>query len=401
MKKGTISLLIALLITAMLVVACGGGGAAGGAPDDEWGVVTIAPGENVRIAVNTVTSGAGVDVYGLNELRAAEIAVDDYGGTLKGHDIEIVPNDTLCSADGGQTVASKTVSDPSIVAVMGHTCSSSCEPSIPIYDTAHYTTISPSCTAGQLTDPDASRAFMRTAFNDNFQGNEAAKFVYETLGARSIVTIHDGSPYAVGLVDVFSNSFEALGGEVLAREAVNVGDTDMRPLLTSIAALGPDLLYFPIFPAEGGFIAAQSKEVSGLENAILMGADGIKSDTFIEAAGDAAEGVYASGPKTAESDAYAVFLEKYVAKYGEEPPAPFAPESYDAIMLILKAIEQVAVEGNDGTLYIGRKALRDAMYATPDFDGLSGTISCDQYGDCSTATVEFAIVENGEWAPID
>ncbi|HEC22338.1 MAG TPA: branched-chain amino acid ABC transporter substrate-binding protein, partial [Chloroflexi bacterium] len=281
-------------------------------PEDPWGVVEIPPGEPVRIAVNTVTSGAGVDVYGINELRAVEIAVDDFGGEIAGHEIEIVPNDTLCSAEGGQTVASRTVSDPSIVAVVGHTCSSSCEPAAPIYEDAYYTMVSPSCTAGSLTAPDAPRSFMRTAFNDNFQGREAAKFAYEVLGARRVATIHDGSPYAVGLVDVFAQTFQELGGEIVAQEAVNVGDTDMRPVLTSIAAQEPDMIYFPIFPAEGGFIAVQSKEVEGLEDVILMGADGIKSDTFIEAAGDAAEGVYASGPLTAESAAYEDFLQKYV-----------------------------------------------------------------------------------------
>jgi branched-chain amino acid transport system substrate-binding protein len=284
---------------------------------------------------------------------------------------------------------------------MGHTCSSSCEPAAPLYEEAHMTMISPSCTAGALTDADADRSFMRTAFNDNFQGDAAANFAYNTLGARRVATIHDGSPYAVGLVDVFAATFEELGGEVVAQEAVNVGDTDMRPLLTSIAAQEPDMLYFPIFAAEGGHIAVQSGEVEGLEEVIKMGADGIKSDTFIEAAGDAAEGVYASGPSTAESADYDAFLEAYVEAYGEEPPAPFAPESYDAVQVILSAIEATGVEGEDGTLYIGRQALRDAMYNVESFDGLSGTIDCGETGDCSTAGVEFVQVQGGEYVVLD
>lgn len=371
------------------------------AVEDEWGVVEIPEGEPVRIAVNVVTSGAGVDVYGLTELRGAEIAVEDYGGQILGHDIEIVQNDTLCNAEGGQTVANKTVSDETILAVMGHTCSSSCEPAAPVYEDAHLTMISPSCTAGGLTAEDAVRAFMRTAFNDNFQGRAAAEFVYNELGIRSVATIHDGSPYAVGLVDVFVENFTALGGEVLAQEAVNVGDTDMRPLLTSIAALEPEMIYFPIFPAEGGYIAAQSKEVEGLEDVALMGADGIKSDTFIEAAGDAAEGVYASGPATEASPDYEAFLAKFVDAYGEEPPSPFAPESYDAMMLILNTIESIAVEDSDGNLYIGRQALRNALYESPAMEGLTGTIDCNEFGDCSTASVEFAQVTGGEFVVLE
>jgi branched-chain amino acid transport system substrate-binding protein len=402
MKQRKFLLLALFVIAALVAAACAPSPPPTqeqAAPEDPWGVIEVAPSDPIRVAVNVVTSGAGVDVYGINEQRAAEIAVNDGGGVL-GHDIELVVNDTLCSAEGGQTVASRTVSDPSITAIMGHTCSSSCEPAAPIYEEAHMTMISPSCTAGALTAPDAVRSFMRTAFNDNFQGKAAAEFAYNTLGARRVATIHDGSPYAVGLVDVFASNFQDMGGEIVAQEAVNVGDTDMRPLLTSIAAQEPDMLYFPIFPAEGGFIAAQSHEVEGLGDVILMGADGIKSDTFIEAAGDSAEGVYASGPATSESSAYDTFLSAYVDAYGEEPPAPFAPESYDALNVILKAIEASAVKADDGTLYIGRQALRDAMYNVAPFDGLSGKIQCNDTGDCSTAGVEFAQVQNGEWAVV-
>ena len=37
----------------------------------------------------------------------------------------------------------------------------------------------------------------------------------------------------------------------------------------------------------------------------------------------------------------------------------------------------------DGTLYIGRQKLRDALYATKGLKGLTGTINCDKYGDCA------------------
>ncbi len=57
-------------------------------------------------------------------------------------------------------------------------------------------------------------------------------------------------------------------------------------------------------------------------------------------------------------------------------------QSYDATNLLLHAIESVAVQNADGTLYIGRQALRDALYATADFEGVSGTINCDEFGDC-------------------
>jgi branched-chain amino acid transport system substrate-binding protein len=70
-------------------------------------------------------------------------------------------------------------------------------------------------------------------------------------------------------------------------------------------------------------------------------------------------------------------------KYGEKPIAPFHAHAYDATMMVLNAISKVSVKGTDGNLYIGRKALRDALYATKGMKGLTGTINCDQYGDCA------------------
>jgi branched-chain amino acid transport system substrate-binding protein len=371
------------------------------APEDEWGVVEIAPGDPVRLGVNVVTSGAGVDVLGLDELRGAELAVADFGDFM-GHAIEIVHEDTLCSAEGGQTAATKTVADPSIVAVVGHTCSSSCTPAAEIYTQAHYTMMSPSCTAPALTAPDTGTiAFTRTAFNDLDQGKVAAEFAYNELGARAVATIHDGSPYAEQLVSVFSENFQALGGEVVAAEAVNVGDTDMRPVLTTIAATQPDLIYVPIFPAEGGFIAVQRADV-GLGDTTMMGADGLWADTFLESAGDAAEGVYVSGPGSVGGPAYEDFLAAYQEEYGEEPPAPFHAHTYDAATVLLNAAKSVAVEGDDGTLYIGRKALSDAVHATQT-TGLIGDIDCTSgigVGDCGPPLISVLQVQGGEFTPV-
>ncbi len=58
--------------------------------------------------------------------------------------------------------------------------------------------------------------------------------------------------------------------------------------------------------------------------------------------------------------------------------------------MLLDAIERVAVQEGDGTLHIGRQALRDALYATVDFEGVTGRIRCDAFGDC--AVIKFDIV---------
>jgi branched-chain amino acid transport system substrate-binding protein len=94
--------------------------------------------------------------------------------------------------------------------------------------------------------------------------------------------------------------------------------------------------------------------------------------------------MYHSSPDfSAFGEGYKIFLEKHQKKYGEKPIAPFHAHAYDAAMMIFAAIEKVAKKAPDGTLYIGRKALTDALYATKNFKGLTGNLSCDKYGDCA------------------
>jgi branched-chain amino acid transport system substrate-binding protein len=65
-------------------------------------------------------------------------------------------------------------------------------------------------------------------------------------------------------------------------------------------------------------------------------------------------------------------------------------ESRIAGTLAFKAIEKVAVTDKDGATYIGKKALRDAVFAS-HFEGVSGTIACDAHGQC--AKFRFAAYE--------
>jgi branched-chain amino acid transport system substrate-binding protein len=160
------------------------------------------------------------------------------------------------------------------------------------------------------------------------------------------------------------------------------------------------LIYFSGFVAEGGFLRSQMADV-GMEDVFFMGADGCKADEFIKAAGDASEGVYASAGNPAEAGPdLPAFLEAYEAEYGEAPIAPFHAQAYDAYMVIANAIEQVGVVDADGNLLIGRKALNEAIRGTKGYKGLTGTITCDKYGDCGSGSVAVYMVKDGQWVTV-
>jgi branched-chain amino acid transport system substrate-binding protein len=425
--KRTLLVLSMLLIAALLISACGGAATEEPAAPEEpavpeepapeepapeepaafectdaIGCVDYAPDDPIRIASALVISGPNIDL-GTDSQYGVEIAID-FQGELMGHSVELQAEDDGCSAEGGQTAGQKIVSDPTIIAVVGTSCSGAGVPMAEVISEAGYVMVSPSNTSPTLTDPDIAwkPGYLRTAHNDNFQGAAMADFAYNELGLRSAAAIHDGDPYTESLARVFYESFQGLGGEGVLFTAVNKGDTDMRPVLTAVSAAGPpELLYYPVFTAEGGFLTKQAKEVAGLEDTVLSAADGMISDAAIDAVGEAGEGMYFSGPDTSFSgDLYDRFLEAYVEKVGSAPISVFHGHAFDAANMIFACIDKVGVLDEDGTLHIGRQDMRDCLYATKDFAGVTGNLTCDQYGDCADVRIVVKQLQNGAYVPV-
>jgi branched-chain amino acid transport system substrate-binding protein len=397
MSKRLFALLALLTVASLVLAACGGGTAATEPPaepaepaapfecTDAIGCVDVAPGDPIHLAwMNTVTGATAF--LGIPNNRGAEVALNEINFELLGHPVQWDGEDSLCSQEGGQTAGARIASDPTVVAIVGTTCSSEARGAMPLISEAGMVMISPSNTNPDLTNPehpDHWVGYLRTAHNDLFQGRLAAEFAFNELGVTTAATLHDGSPYAESLQQVFADVFTELGGTVTAQEAINVGDTDMGGVLTSIASGGPALIYFPIFEPEGPLFADQKCDTVGLENTALMGADGLLTTGFSHASGACALGMYLSGPYVA-GDAMAAFLDQYVTLFGEGPTAGFSAHGYDAMGMILAAIEAVATVDADGTVHIPRQALRDALYGTSGYAGLTGSLTCDANGDCAT-----------------
>ena len=380
-------------------------GGAGGTADcdaDEFGCVEIAEGDPITIGTELVITGAN-ESLGLDSQYGAEVA-RTMRPEVAGHEVEFNHQDDGCSAEGGTAAARALVSEENIAGVIGTSCSSAGIPSAEILSAEGVMLVSPSNTAPSLTAPETHQPFYaRTAHNDSIQGLAMATFVCEVLGLTTAATIDDGSPYADQLAAVFAASFPTeCEGTITAEEAITVGDTDFSGVLENIAADSPEFLYFPIFVAEGALITQQARETAGLEDTILAGADGILTPDWLSAAGDAAEGAVLSGPDLAFSgDFYAdEFLPAYTEVSNEDAPiSVFHAHAFDAYNMLADAIEAVAFD-EGGTTYIPRTALKDAFFATSGYEGVTGTLTCDENGDCADAKISVSEVQDGEFVRI-
>jgi len=361
---------------------------------DEIGVVEIPQGAPIVIGGYWTLTGPDT-ALGLDQKRSVEIAFDEIGNELVGHPIQFIAEDSQCNAEGGQVAATKLASIPDVVAVLGPDCSSSATPGAPILWNAGIVSIGTSTTAPSLTAADRNAdyfGFLRTIYSDADAGRFDAKYFYEELQCPTLATIHDGSPYAAQLAKTAADNFRELGGEVVAEEAVAPTDVDMRPVLTGIAAKSPCVLYYPIFVAAAAQITRQTPDIPGLENTKTIGSSALMAPGFLEAAGSAAvDFVFTNVDTTPEAmgEQYPAFVEAYQAKFGELPIQAFHANAYDGAQVLIAAIEKGAVKGDDGTTYIGRQALRDALFATKGHEGISGQMNCDEHGQC--AGFKFAV----------
>ena len=404
--------LLFVLTVLSLLVGLGAPALADGHCMDPLGCVEVGPDDTIAVGAMLAMTGPAAD-YGADSHGGIELAILARDQMLLGRQIELVVEDSLCSAEGGQTAAQRMAADESVVGIVGTTCSGAAQGALPIVSEAGMLMISASNTSPSLTNDDADAGgtyqpgYFRTAHNDLFQGRMAAQFAVEELGAATLATIHDGDPYTEGLANVMAEVFAELGGEVVFQGAVNKGDTDMSAILTEIAASGPDIVYFPVFVPESEFIVSQLVNTPGLEEATMMTSDGSFTPNFAPNSGEGAVGVYITGPEVT-GEAYEQFLNTWEEELGGAPPSGFHAHAYDAANLVMDMVEAVAEEHDDGSLTIGRQAMRAAMAAVEGYVGLTGTLTCQDEspyaGDCATGTAlaVFEVTEAqvaGEWPP--
>ena len=409
-RRRTIPFVIALLaVFSLLATSCGnddddGIGDRGDALGDaSLGIVEVEEGDAIQIRSLQAITG-DVAAFGLPIDRAAYLAVDDYG-PVNGFDVDLGTSlDDLCSNDGGQAAAQTIVADEDVIGVLGTSCSGAAVAAAPLVTDAGMVMISGGNTSPALTSDLAGTAganhsvgYYRTAHNDLYQGAAMAQFVFGELGLTTAAAIHDGDPYTQGLAQAFSDAFEAEGGTMTGFSAVNKDDTDMVPVLTEIAAGSPQALFFPIFQPAGDFIADQAPGVSGLEDTVLLAADGLLNANYLPLPQTA--GMYFSGPdqrfgenvNQSTGKSAADFTAAYEERYGEVISSSFWAHGYDATTLLLDAIA-AASWVNDGSLMIDRQGVRDYLYALRDYSGLVGTINCDDFGDCGSSKI--TVVQN-------
>ncbi len=290
------------------------------------------------------------------------------------------------------------------MAYLGPFNSGAARVSIPVLNHAGLVMVSPVATYPGLTrgvlgmaqdEPDryyptAVRNFARTVPADDWQGIAGAKWAKQ-LGARRVAAVIANEAYGESLGAVFVNSARSLGLEVSIATSITGREPDYQALAGRLKSARPDLVYFAGITQDNAGRLFKDLRAGLGPDVKLMGPDGIYEDAFIEAAGPAAEGVYATfgaAPPDKLTGAGADWRQAYVDRFGSQPEA-YASYGYDAARVVLNAIAAAGTAD--------RSAIRDAVMATTDFDGLVGTWSFDANGDVTASQMSGRQIKNGRF----
>lgn len=355
---------------------------------DPLGCVVIDPGEPIKIGVLQTLSGK-VAPLGQEQLRGLELALLRRGKQVAGHPLSLQTEDTGCTGEGGANAALKIVADPTTVAIFGTTCSGDAATAAKVMSAAGLTMVSGNNSAPFLTAIGGQRApnwqvgYFRTAPNEEHAGAAAATYAFTQLGKRKAATVNDGDIYTRGLTDGFARTFTQLGGTIVLDASVGKGDNEMGPLLTAVVNAQAELLFFPLFQPEGNHLLVQARKDKRLERVTLMSDGALIESSFLAAVGDLARGMYFVGPSPAKTDRSDELSGLYLDTFKVDPATNYYQSGYDAVDLLFTAIERTAIRQDDGSLIVGRETLRRFLYASKNFDGVTGSLTCDQFGDCA------------------
>lgn len=350
---------------------------------------------SARITGRDFQLGVAAGLTGINDqrgqelLNGVELALLDRPSLLvgnKSHPIDLITQDTTCTASGGINVANTFIASPDLVAVIGADCEESCKAGADLYDRAGITTISPACTSPILTQAD-NPSFYRTIPSHAYTAIASAQTALST-GWTSAVIIHDEQLSGAQLAIAFRNEYEAGGGNATFI-TIETTTFSMTNLVEQITQANPQVVYF----AGRDTTLIELRAMLALEMPLMGGL--ITSETdFLANSGTSADNIILAvlnAPNNPQLDA---LRQKYIAQFGAEPTSLAYAYAYDATIMLLDTAEKVAIDEN-GVLFVDRYALRQALLSY-DGAGITGQIACGGDGDCAELGYTVYTIQNGE-----
>ncbi|MBK0371895.1 branched-chain amino acid ABC transporter substrate-binding protein [Streptomyces sp. RB110-1] len=384
---------------ALTLTACG-------SRDDSKGGSGDGGNQTVVIGLDAPLTG-DLSALGLGIKNSAELAVNTANKekTVPGVTFKLQALDDQAQPSVGQQNAVKLIGTDEVLGVVGPLNSGVAQSMQKPLNDAKLTQVSPANTGTELSQGDNWKtgdkkrpyaSYFRTATTDQIQGAFAAKYLFETAKIKDVYLIDDQKPYGAGLAASFKTTFTELGGKIVGSDHVNPEDRDFNSVATKVKSSGAKAVYYGGEYPAGAPLSQQIKDSVKIP---LMGGDGMYSADFIKlnkkAEGDIATSV---GKPVEELESAKKFIADYKAAGYKDAYEAYGGGTYDATWSIIEAVKIVAAE-NDGK--IPGDDARAKVLAAMDkvkFEGVTGPVSFDEFGDTTNTLMTAYQVTGGKWA---
>ncbi len=328
--------------------------------------------------------------FGQSSHKGTLLAVEEInakGGVL-GRQVLLITEDNQSKQGESATIVKKLISREKVVAILGEVASMRSLEAAPICQAYKVPMVSPSSTYPKVTE--IGNYVFRVCFTDRFQGHVLAKVAKDTLKIRRVALLTSvSSAYSVGLAEYFKERFTADGGQIVIEQKYTEGSKDFDAQLTAIKAAGVEGIFVPGYYTEAALICRQAREL-GI-SVPLFGGDGWEAPELVDIGGAAVEGCYYTTHYSPQVDSAVVkaFVAKFQARFEGETPDAMAALGYDSAGVIVDAIRRAgSTEG---------AAIRAALAATRDFEGVTGLTAMDRERNASKAAFVI-MVKDGHFA---
>jgi branched-chain amino acid transport system substrate-binding protein len=338
-----------------------------------------------------------------NTAKMIEKQINDNGG-INGHDIEVIIYDDETSSEKAATLATKLIEQDNVLAIVGPTTSGNSTAIIDIITNAEIPLVS--CAASwDIVNPVEERYWI---FKTPQTDQEAVTEIYtymEDDGITKVALITDTSGYGVSGRNFLLSDAGDYGIEIVDDQTFDSGDPSMESQLSHINGTDAQAVICWATTDESATVALDMETLN--MTIPLYCSHGIANMDFITQAGDAADGViFPAGKllfvdKVLDTDPQKQVLEDYVedyeALYGEDTVSTFGGHMYDALKIVINALEQI---DEDLDTEEARAAIRDAIEEdTIDFAGTGGVFTMSATNHLGMAPGSLGMIEivDGEW----
>jgi len=401
-QRSLIAITAALAAGALTLTACGSRDNGKSSDSGSGGGTTVTIGVDAPLTGDL--SALGLGIKNSVDLAAKTANKQNY---VKGVTFKIEALDDQAQPSSGQQNASKLVADNGVLGVVGPLNSSVAESMQKVFDDAKLVEVSPANTNPALTQgPDwqktkarTYKSYFRTATTDAIQGPFAAQYVYNDSKKKKVFVIDDKKTYGAGLAATFTEEFKKLGGTVVGTEHINPDTKDFSAVATKVKNSGAEVVYYGGEYPQAGPLSKQIKATGA--KVPVVGGDGIFDPTFIKLAGANSTGDLATsvGAPVEQLPSAKEFVANYKEAGYKEEYAAYGGYSYDSAWAIIEAVKKV-VEDNGGKLPSDARAKVTAAMQNVSFDGVTGKVSFDEFGDATNKQLTVYAVENGAWKPV-